>query len=167
MIRFGKSNIYNTIDLIKSTSEIGVSLFRKTYTNNYFFKTLIAGRNIIISENDNFITINAMGSIDNNYHKFVISGKTKINTDIINFTSESPILLTLKGKIDDAYINMSSLNDDFLGIYTHDGKLDVRYHNKLLSIIHNSNDFIFDLFFEITSKSTITISSTYNINSNI
>ena len=56
MIRFGKSNIYNTIDLIKSTSEIGVSLFRKTYTNNYFFKTLIAGRNINISENDNFIT---------------------------------------------------------------------------------------------------------------
>mgnify|MGYP000960356352 CR=1 FL=1 len=39
MIRFGKSNIYNTIELIKSTSEIGVSLFRKTYTNNYFFKT--------------------------------------------------------------------------------------------------------------------------------
>ena len=71
----------------------------------------------------------------------------------------------MKGKIDDALINISSLNDDFLGIYTHDGKLDVGYHNKLLSIIHNSNDFIFDLFFEITSQSTITLSSTYNINS--
>ena len=164
MIRFGKSNIYNTIELIKSTSEIGVSLFRKTYTNNYFFKTLIAGRNIIISENDNFITINA-GSIDNNYHRFIISGKTQINTDIINFTSESPILLTMKGKIDDAHINISSLNEDFLGIYTYDAKMDIRYHNNLLSIIHRSNDFLFDLFFEITSQSTITISSTYNINS--
>lgn len=164
MIRFGKSNIYNTIELIKSTSEIGVSLFRKTYTNNYFFKTLIAGRNIIISENDNFITINA-GSIDNNYQKFIISGKTQINTDIINFTSESPILLTMKGKIDDALINISSLNEDFLGIYTYDAKMDFRYHNNLLSIIHRSNDYLFDLFFEITSQSTITISSTYNINS--
>ena len=164
MIRFGKSNIYNTIELIKSTSEIGVSLFRKTYTNNYFFKTLIAGRNIIISENDNFITINA-GSIDNNYQKFIISGKTQINTDIINFTSESPILLTMKGKIDDALINISSLNEDFLGIYTYDAKMDLRYNNNLLSIIHRSNDFLFDLFFEITSQSTITISSTYNINS--
>jgi len=164
MIRFGKSNIYNTIELIKSTSEIGVSLFRKTYTNNYFFKTLIAGRNIIISENDNFITINA-GSIDNNYQKFIISGKTQINTDIINFTSESPILLTMKGKIDDALINISSLNEDFLGIYTYDAKMDLRYNNNLLSIIHRSNDYLFDLFFEITSQSTITISSTYNINS--
>jgi len=164
MIRFGKSNIYNTIELIKSTSEIGVSLFRKTYTNNYFFKTLIAGRNIIISENDNFITINT-GSIDNNYQKFIISGKTQINTDIINFTSESPILLTMKGKIDDALINISSLNEDFLGIYTYDAKMDLRYNNNLLSIIHRSNDYLFDLFFEITSQSTITISSTYNINS--
>jgi hypothetical protein len=108
-----------------------------------------------------------LGSIDNNYHKFVISGKTKINTDIINFTSESPMLLSLKGKIDDAHINISSFNQEFLGIYTHDDKFDVRYHNNSLSILHNSNDFLFDLFFEITSKSTITISSTYNINSNI
>lgn len=163
MIRFGKSNIYNTIELIKSTSEIGISLFRKTYTNNYFFKTLIAGKNIIISENDNFITINS-GSIDNKHHKFIISGKTQ-NTDIINFTSESPILLTMKGKIDDALINISSLNEDLLGIYTYDDKMDIKYHNNFLSIIHRSNDFLFDLFFEITSQSTITISSTYNINS--
>ena len=50
MIRFGKSNIYNTIELIKSTSEIGVSLFRKTYTNNYFFKTLIAGKMLLFQK---------------------------------------------------------------------------------------------------------------------
>ena len=53
----------------------------------------------------------------------------------------------------------------FLGIYTYDAKMDIRYHNNLLSIIHRCNDFLFDLFFEITSQSTITISSTYNINS--
>ena len=54
----------------------------------------------------------------------------------------------MKGKIDDALINISSLNEDFLGIYTYDAKMDIRYHNNLLSIIHRSNDYLFDLFFE-------------------
>ena len=43
MKRFtNNSNIYDQYDLIKSTSELGVSLFRK-YANSYLFKSLING----------------------------------------------------------------------------------------------------------------------------
>ena len=161
---FGKSNIYNTIDLIKTTSEIGVSLFRKTYSNIYFFKTLIGGKNIILSENHNFITIST-GSLDNNFHRFIISGKTKSDTELINFKSDSPVLLTLKGKIGDILIHLNTFNDEFIGVHTQDMEFDFRYNQGTLSITHNSFDKQFDLFIEITSQTSIEMISVYNINS--
>lgn len=161
---FGKSNIYNTIDLIKSTSEIGVSLFRKTYSNIYFFKTLIGGKNIILSENENFITIST-GSLDNNYHRFMISGRTALDTELINFRSDSPLILTLKGKIGDILIHLNTYNDEYIGIHTHDMEFDVKYNEGSLSITHNSLDRQFDLFVEITSQTSIEMISVYNINS--
>ena len=161
---FGKSNIYNTIDLIKTTSEIGVSLFRKTYSNIYFFKTLIGGKNIILSENDNFITIST-GSLDNNFHRFIISGKTESDTELIKFKSDSPVLLTLKGKIGDILIHLNTFNDEFIGVHTQDMEFDFRYNQGSLSITHNSFDKQFDLFIEITSQTSIEMISVYNINS--
>ena len=51
------SNIYNSNEIIKCASDLGINLFRK-FNNIYIFKTLIPGNNILITETDNFITIN-------------------------------------------------------------------------------------------------------------
>ena len=52
------SNIYNQHDIIKSTSELGVNLFRK-YANSFLFKSLVTGNGINISSSDNYIKISA------------------------------------------------------------------------------------------------------------
>ena len=50
MNRFSlNSNIYNSNEIIKCASEIGINLFRK-FNNIYIFKTLIPGNNIAITE---------------------------------------------------------------------------------------------------------------------
>ena len=49
MKRFSNnSNIYNQHDIIKSTSELGVNLFRK-YANSFLFKSLVNGKGINIT----------------------------------------------------------------------------------------------------------------------
>ena len=69
------SNIYNSNEIIKCASDLGINLFRK-FNNIYIFKTLIPGNNILITETDNFITINTNPSSNSNSKRFFINGIT-------------------------------------------------------------------------------------------
>ena len=89
MKRFSNnSNIYNQQDIIKSTSELGVNIFRK-YANPFFFKSLIAGQGIILKETENFINISAVKSTSE--EKLMISGITDISKPILQIKSITPI----------------------------------------------------------------------------
>ena len=83
------SNIYNSNEIIKTASDLGINLFRK-FNNIYIFKTLIPGNNILITETDNFITINTNPSSNSNSKRFFISGKTN-ELPIIKFKSITDI----------------------------------------------------------------------------
>ena len=87
MKRFSNnSNIYNQHDIIKSTSELGVNLFRK-YANSYLFKSIIYGKGIDITESDNFIKISAEQSTTEK--NIMISGLTIISKPIFQIKSKN------------------------------------------------------------------------------
>ena len=153
------SNIYNSHELIKTASELGITLFKK-FNNNFIFKTLIAGNNISISETDNFITISNNQS--SNYKRFFISGFTD-DTPILKLKSSSDIYLNVIGKIGDYPISYNSINDDYIGIHTHDINLTLIQHESL-EILYNTPGIPFEIYINAFSKNEIIIESNYLIN---
>ena len=93
------SNIYNQNDIIKSASELGISLFRK-FNNVFIFKNLIAGNNISITETDNFITINSSPSTIKNYMVFSLKG-IKDDKPLFEIKSDNDIYFSIIGNIGD------------------------------------------------------------------
>ena len=161
MNRFSlNSNIYNSNEIIKTASEIGINLFRK-FNNIYIFKTLIAGNNINIAETDNFITINTNQSP--NSKRFFINGITN-ERPIIKFKSITDIFLNVFGKTgNDDQISFNSNNDNYIGIHTHDINLSLFMHDGL-NIIYNDPVIYFEMNFTVFSSSEIIIESNYLIN---
>ena len=161
MNRFSlNSNIYNSNEIIKKTSDLGINLFRK-FNNIYIFKTLIAGNNISIAETDNFITINTNQSP--NSKRFFINGITN-ERPIIKFKSITDIFLNVFGKTgDDDPISFNSNNDNYIGIHTHDINLSLFMHDGL-DVIFNDPDIYFEMNFTVFSSSEIIIESNYLIN---
>ena len=154
------SNIYNSNEIIKKTSEIGINLFRK-FNNIYIFKTLIAGNNINIAETDNFITINNNQS--SNSKRFFINGITN-ERPIIKFKSITDIYLNVFGKTgDDDQIYFNSHNDNYIGIHTHDINLSLFMHDGL-DVLFSDPDIYFEMNFTVFSSSEIIIESNYLIN---
>ena len=153
------SNIYNSNEIIKCASDLGINLFRKF--NNIFFKTLIAGNNINIAETDNFITINNNQSP--NSKRFFISGITN-ERPIIKFKSITDIFLNVFGKTgNDDQISFNSNNDNYIGIHTHDINLSLFMHDGL-DVLFNDPDIYFEMNFTVFSSSEIIIESNYLIN---
>ena len=163
MKRFSNnSNIYNQHDIIKSTSELGVNLFRK-YANSYLFKSLIYGKGIDITESDNFIKISAEQSTTEK--NIMISGLTHISKAIFQVKSRKPIFLKIHGCIgDDTYINTLSKNDEYIGIHTHDEYFDISYddENGLIEVMYKMSNKFFNLVVNINSSDTIEYNSIYN-----
>ena len=162
MKRFSNnSNIYNQQDIIESTSELGVNIFRK-YANSFFFKSLIAGQGIILKETENFINISAVKSTSE--EKLMISGITDISKPILQIKSITPIFLKLNGCIgDDTYINTSSKNDEYIGIHTHDDLFNISYDAiNGLQVFYNHSGKFFSLVVNINSLGAITYNSVYN-----
>jgi len=168
MKRFSNnSNIYNQHDIIKSTSELGVNLFRK-YANSYLFKSLIFGKGIDITESDNFIKISAEQSTTEK--NIMISGLTIISKPIFQVKSKKPIFLKITGCIgDDTYINISSRNDEYIGIHTHDHLFEIAYddENGLLEVMYKMSNKFFTLVVNIYSSDTIEYNSIYNNSNNV
>ena len=168
MKRFSdNSNIYNQHDIIKSTSELGVNLFRK-YANSYLFKSLIFGKGIDITESDNFIKISAEQSTTEK--NIMISGLTHISKAIFQVKSRKPIFLKITGCIsDDTYINISSRNDEYIGIHTHDDLFEIAYddENGLLEVMYKMSNKFFSLIVNIYSSDTIEYNSIYNNSNNV
>jgi len=161
MKRFtNNSNIYNQYDLIKSTSELGVSLFRK-YANSYLFKSLINGNGINISSSDNYIKISAEKSTSEK--NIMISGITDISKTILQVKSKTPIFLKINGCIgDDTYINISSKNDEYIGIHTHDDLFNISYDDDNgLQVLYNMSNKFFSLVVSINSLDAIKYNSIY------
>ena len=161
MNRFSlNSNIYNSNEIIKKTSDLGINLFRK-FNNIYIFKTLIPGNNILITETDNFITINTNQSP--NSKRFFITGKTN-ERPIIKFKSITDIFLNVFGKTgDDDQIYFNSNNDNYIGIHTHDINLSLFMHDGL-DVLFSDPDIYFEMNFTVFSSSEIIIESNYLIN---
>ena len=160
MNRFSlNSNIYNSNEIIKKTSDLGINLFRK-FNNIYIFKTLIAGNNINITETDNFITINTNQS--SNSKRFFITGKTN-ERPIIKFKSITDIFLNVFGKTGDDPISFNSNNDNYIGIHTHDINLSLFMHDGL-DVLFSDPDIYFEMNFTVFSSSEIIIESNYLIN---
>ena len=154
------SNIYNSNEIIKCASDLGINLFRKV-NNIYIFKTIIPGNNISITESDNFITINTNQSP--NSKRFFITGITN-ERPIIKFKSITDIFLNVFGKTgndDQIYFNYN--NDNYIGIHTHDINLSLFMHDGL-NIIYNDPDIYFEMNFTVFSSSEIIIESNYLIN---
>ena len=160
MNRFSlSSNIYNSHELIKSASEIGICLFRK-FNNINLFKTLIAGNNISISETDNFITINTTQT--SNSKRFYISGVTD-GSPILTLKSSSDIFLNIIGNINNDTICFNSHNDDYIGIHTHDQNLSLIMHGTL-DIMYNVLDKPFEIHINAVSQNEIILDSNHLIN---
>jgi len=162
MKRFtNNSNIYNQYDLIKSTSELGVSLFRK-YANSYLFKSLINGEGVLISESENYIKISADKSTSEK--NIMISGITDVSKTILQVKSRTPIYLKINGCIgEDTYINISSKNNDYIGIHTHDDLFTITYDEENgLKVFYNSSGKFFSLNVTINSLDTIDYNSIYD-----
>ena len=162
MNRFSlNSNIYNSNEIIKKTSDLGINLFRK-FNNIYIFKTLIPGNNISITETDNFITINTNPSSNSNSKRFFINGITN-ERPIIKFKSITDIFLNVFGKtgVDQIYFN--SNNDNYIGIHTHDINLSLFMHDGL-DVLFSDPDIYFEMNFTVFSSSEIIIESNYLIN---
>ena len=123
------SNIYNQNDIIKSASELGISLFRK-FNNIFIFKNLIAGNNISITETDNFITINSSPSTIKNYMVFSLKG---ISDDKPLFTikSDNDIYFNVIGNIGDCDISFNTKNDNYIGVHSHDQNLNISSTDKI------------------------------------
>jgi len=161
MKRFSNnSNIYNQHDIIKSTSELGVNLFRK-YANSYLFKSLINGNGINISSSDNYIKISAEKSTSE--RNIMISGITDISKTILQVKSKTPIFLKINGCIgDDTYINISSKNDEYIGIHTHDDLFNISYDDDNgLQVLYNMSNKFFSLVVSINSLDAIKYNSIY------
>ena len=160
MNRFSlNSNIYNSNEIIKKTSDLGINLFRK-FNNIYIFKTLIPGNNISIAETDNFITINTNQSP--NSKRFFINGITN-ERPIIKFKSINDIYLNVFGKTGDYPISFNSNNDNYIGIHTHDINLSLFMHDGL-DVLFSDPDIYFEMNFTVFSSSEIIIESNYLIN---
>ena len=161
MNRFSlNSNIYNSNEIIKKTSDLGINLFRK-FNNIYIFKTLIPGNNILITETDNFITINNNNQSSNS-KRFFITGKTN-ERPIIKFKSITDIFLNVFGKTGDDPISFNSNNDNYIGIHTHDINLSLFMHDGL-DVLFSDPDIYFEMNFTVFSSSEIIIESNYLIN---
>lgn len=153
------SNIYNSNELIKTASELGITLFRK-FNNNFIFKTLIAGKNISISETDNFITINTNQS--SNSKRFFISGMSD-DTPILKLKCSSNIFLNVLGKIGDDPISFNSINDDYIGIHTHDINISLIQHESL-EIMYSTQGIPFEIYINAVSKDDVILESNHLIN---
>ena len=161
---FNNSYIYNQHDIIKNTFELGVNLFRK-YADSYLFKSLIYGRGIDITESDNFIKISAEQSTTDK--EIIISGLTQISKPIFQVKSRKPIFLKITGCIgDDTYINISSRNDEYIGIHTHDDLFEITYddENGLLLVMYKMSNKFFTLVINIYSSDSLEYNSIYNNN---
>jgi hypothetical protein len=152
------SNIYNSHELIRTASEIGLTLFRK-FNNSFIFKTLIPGNNIIISETDNFITISTNQS--SNHRRFSISGTTD-DKPILNLKSSSDIYLNVVGKTDDDPVLINYCNI-YVGVHTHDQNLSVNL-NDGIDLIHAIPNTPFELIINAVSKDDIILDTKHFIN---
>ena len=153
------SNIYNSHELIRCASELGITLFRK-FNNNFIFKTLIAGNNISISETDNFITISTNQS--SNSRRFFISGTTD-GTPILNLKSSSDIYLNVVGKTDEDPVMINYSNGIYIGVHTHDINLSLNLHDGL-DLFHSVPDIPFELSINAVSKDDVILETKYFIN---
>ena len=152
------SNIYNSHELIRTASEIGITLFRK-FNNSFIFKTLIPGNNIIISETDNFITISTNQSSNN--RRFSISGTTD-DKPILNLKSSIDIYLNVVGKTDDDPVLINYCNI-YVGVHTHDQNLSVNL-NDGIDLIHAIPNTPFELIINAVSKDDIILDTKHFIN---
>ena len=162
MKRFSNnSNIYNQQDIIKSTSELGVNLFRK-YANSFLFKSLINGNGINISSSDNYIKISAEKSTSEK--NIMISGITDLTKPILQVKSKTPIFLKINGCFgDDTYINISSRNEEYIGIHTHDNLFDISYDNyNGLQVFYKMSNKFFSLVVSMNSLDAIYYNSLYD-----
>ena len=80
---------------------------------------------------------------------------------------KKPIFLKITGCIgDDTYINISSRNDEYIGIHTHDHLFEIAYddENGLLEVMYKMSNKFFTLVVNIYSSDTIEYNSIYNNN---
>ena len=94
----------------------------------------------------------------------MISGITDISKPILQVKSRTPIFLKINGCFgDDSYINISSQNDEYIGIHTHDSFFDITYddYNGLQIFYKISNKF-FSLVVSINSLDAIYYNSVYD-----
>ena len=154
------SNMYNSNDIIKSTSELGLKLFRK-YFNYFYFKSLTSSNGVILTENENYINI----SIDKpeNVKNIAITGLTSASNPIISIEKNliNPIHICIYGIIGDNQINVTTVNNMYIGIHTHDSDFNIDETDDKINIIHNSNDLKFTLAINMISVDKINFLSNY------
>ena len=155
------SNIYNQNDIIKSASELGISLFRK-FNNIFIFKNLIAGNNISISETDNFITINSSPSTIKNYMVFSLKGITD-DKPLFKIKSDNDIYVNCIGSIGDYDISFNTKNDNYIGVHSHDQNLDISLTDKIyLNCSEMGQNF--EIYVNAFSSTDINLESDHVIN---
>lgn len=144
------SNIYNTYQLIRNTSELGISLFRK-YSNQYYLKSLTAGQGIKITESDSYINISTVSNSEFSKRNLMISGVTS-DKPIVTFRSSTPIYLKIIGQIGEDNINCYSVDTNFIGIHTHDENFTLTSSDEDgLAISHDSENIYFNLIIDAYS----------------
>lgn len=161
-------NIKNLNDIIiDSVSQNGISLFKK-FNGLFYFKKLIAGSNITISENidKTEITIStgsATGSANDNIEKFLLEGFST-NGEILHISSSNPLFIKCNGYTD-ILLDFTSIVDsqnDYIGVHIIENDLIITGDKTNLSIqLNNTKQFSY--LFEIVSRSPIVKNTIHTI----
>lgn len=156
-------NIKNAIKLISDvvSTGTGISPFFK-FNDVFYFKKLIAGSNISITENtaQTEITISSGNNTDN-IHKFLLEG-TSNNGEILHLSSIVPLIIKCTGYTD-IYLDFNSIVDTdniFLGVHVIENDFIISGSKSNLSVALN-NTKQFSYLFEIISKAPLTKTSTH------
>ena len=94
----------------------------------------------------------------------MISGITDLTKPILQVKCKTPIFLKINGCFgDDTYINISSRNEEYIGIHTHDNLFDISYDNyNGLQVFYKMSNKFFSLVVSINSLDAIYYNSLYD-----